>query len=518
MKSISSFWNSLTTNDRHAEKRRSSYNPSFTSIRTGLVHTDSSMSVNKASPYSSVYGTQSPNASQVNLTTGYTGSSTGPRTSGGHSSGGMQLQDFENGVAPPPPVSDSWRRIDHWAEENYPELYDQLSYGATQADVDELEHELEMTLPGDVRESLFIHDGQERGGRPTGLFFGVALLDCEELVDEYNLWRKVAASLPRPDEYPMLSKKPTPSMSSSQLPPASGTAAASAQANGKPETAQQARRPRQQRQGSRPEGACQPVYSHPGWIPLAKDYMGNNIAIDLAPGPQGKWGQVILFGRECDIKYVVAPSWASFLSMFVNDLESPNVVMDEDVGVGGEMGQLRLVLDQQEEHSYMEILKARVRRRERAIRGLQGGHDANNNNKRNNGKSRAVSPGKPRSDVNGRLPRSSLGVERNSTDVLLASPVVSEGQGVKFHEKQSGSLLSPALPVPASPVVQSEEAASEHKQALATEDVLAAPIVSGDAAEIVKEETNIASNDKDTSLNVNHVGTELMDVSLDDQA
>ena len=283
------------------------------------------------------------------------------------------MQDFSDGVAPPPPVADSWRRIDTWTEENYPELFDQLTYGATGPDVDELEHELEMTLPGDVRESFYIHDGQERGGRPTGLFFGIALLDCEELVDEYNLWKKVAASIPRPSDYP------SPAIGSSRP-------------NGKP-------RPRQSRQGSRPEGAIQLLYAHPGWIPLAKDYQGNNIAIDLAPGPRGRSGQVILYGRDYDMKYVVAPNWSSFLASFVSDLESNHVVVDEDVGVGGEMGQLRYIpeLDKPDMHyTYLEVLKARVNRRERVLRG------GDRTDHRKNGKGRAKSPLK---NVSERLPR-----------------------------------------------------------------------------------------------------------------
>lgn len=418
-----SWWNSLVSSNRHADSKRSSYNPSFTSVRTGL-RSESVSSLTKSTAYGAY--DISASSSQVDLTSPYASQLSGRDTS---NSAGMAMQDFHDGVAPPPPVADSWRRIDRWTEDNYPELYDQLSYGATEADVDELEHLLEMTLPGDVRESFFIHDGQERGGRPTGLFFGIALLDCEELVDEYNLWKKVAASLPRPSDYP-------------QHPPSIGTSQ-QARRGGPSNTAQPSnRRPRpaQIKQASRPEGAIQAVYAHPGWIPMAKDYMGNNIAIDLAPGSKGRVGQVILFGRDCDVKFVVASSWSAFLAMFVNDLESDHVVVDEDVGVSGEMGQLKYVVDMEnpeQQFSYLDTLKARIRRRDRAVRGMNADAASSTssinhlNNTRRNGKGRATSPlkhvanltapsNKPRDVVPNPLPNGGLAIDQRERGNLLS--------------------------------------------------------------------------------------------------
>ncbi|CAI4211411.1 unnamed protein product, partial [Parascedosporium putredinis] len=89
-----------------------------------------------------------------------------------------------------PPARHTWERIDAWCEENYPELYDQLGEGATRNDLNELEHVLDCSLPQDVRESLMAHDGQERLGMPTGIIFSAMLLDCEEIVQEWENWRK----------------------------------------------------------------------------------------------------------------------------------------------------------------------------------------------------------------------------------------------------------------------------------------------------------------------------------------
>lgn len=429
-----SWWNSLVSNNRHANSKKNPYNPSFTSIRTAPGH-DSVASLTKHTAYSA-YDVSSPSSSQVNLTSPYQTQFPGLLRRDTGNNQGLAMQDFNEGVAPPPPVADSWRRIDQWAEDNYPELFDQLSYGATEADIDELEHSLELHLPGDVRESFFIHDGQERGGRPSGLFFGVALLDCEELVDEYDLWKKVAASLPRPNEYPQHSPalgSSSPNLAGLRKPKNNGQQSEAPSRRG---------RPTQIKQGSRPEGAIQAVYAHPGWVPLAKDYMGNNIAIDLAPGPRGRVGQVILYGRECDVKYVVAPSWASFLATFVNDLESDHVVVDEDVGVGGEMGQLRYLVDTEkpeQQYSYFETLKARVRRRDRAVRGAQGdlasstSLDNQSGAPRRNGKARASSPLK-----HDNLPKSSLGMQSNISRDMLTGDATNGTLTINSKEKAVG--------------------------------------------------------------------------------
>lgn len=262
--------------------------------------------------------------------------------------GEIQLQAFQEGMPPPPPCTHSWRRIDKWAEEHYEELHDQLGEGCTNNDLNDLEHQLDCSLPLEVRESLQVHDGQEQGGRPTGIIFGSMLLDCEEIVHEWNNWKVVNSEyLNEPVNY----KPTTPkqalgsngSASSSKAPP------------------QQSPNPmwRQDllaRQDSVPPNAVQKVYAHPGWIPLVRDWGGNNLAVDLAPGPNGKWGQVILFGRDYDTKYVVARSWSALLATVADDLNSGKWFVDEDTN---EL-KLREFKQKNVEPGYLDILRWRA--------------------------------------------------------------------------------------------------------------------------------------------------------------
>ena len=77
-----------------------------------------------------------------------------------------------------------------------------------------------------------------------------------------------------------------------------------------------------ERHTSFPEGAVALDYTNPSWIPLTRIASSNHIGVDLAPGPKGTHGQVIIFGRDEDHKCVLASGWAEFLSDYATFLES----------------------------------------------------------------------------------------------------------------------------------------------------------------------------------------------------
>lgn len=269
------------------------------------------------------------------------------------SPGEIPMQSFVDGGPPAPPVQHSWRRIDKWAEENYPELFDQLCEGCTDNDLNELEHQLDCSLPQDVRDSLTVHDGQERGGIPTGIIFGSMLLDCEEMVQEWDQWRKVN------QQYLLDTTVVKPAVPSKAF-GGSNQASSSKSVPGSPSShgshKESWRQELQSKQDSVPQGAVQRAYAHPGWIPLVRDWGGNNLAVDLAPGPTGVWGQIILFGRDYDTKYVVAKSWAAFLAIVADDLNSGKWFVDEDTN---EL-KLREFKTTRVEPSYFDILRWRM--------------------------------------------------------------------------------------------------------------------------------------------------------------
>ncbi|KAL2162661.1 hypothetical protein VTH06DRAFT_6497 [Thermothelomyces fergusii] len=274
--------------------------------------------------------------------------------------GEIPMQSFRDGMPPPPPVASSWSRIDSWAEEHYPELFDQLCEGCTLNDLNELEYQLDCSLPQDVRESLQIHDGQERGGNPTGIIFSGMLLDCEEIVQEWENWRKVNREFLSEPAFPppttaAPSKAAAAGGSSSQASTSAAASTSSAPTSPRPNWRQELLA----RQSSVPPNAIQKAYAHPAWIPLVRDWGGNNLAVDLAPGPKGHWGQVILFGRDYDTKYVIARSWAHFLAIVADDLKSGRWFVDEETGDL----KLREFKQTRVEPSYFEILRWRTDQR-----------------------------------------------------------------------------------------------------------------------------------------------------------
>ncbi|KAG5355749.1 KNR4/SMI1-like protein [Yarrowia sp. B02] len=391
--SVSDFIHSVTTPDRYASQQRSSkasQNASSNSQHRPLYNNDENQSemYQASSSYTGGY-TNSPSASSSNLaggaavdranpyssrnnsTTNFSASSTsvnkapyapGSRSSaiGNNDPAGVtrdshEMQEYVDGQPPAPSVSLSWERIDKWADEHYPELNDQLCYPATASDLNELEADLDCSLPLDVRDSCLIHDGQEKFGRPSGIIFGITLLDLETIAEEWYSWKKAAIRINR--EIARATGQPPNKQGGIFINPNAGSPGSSAPGSPVASVARQKNISSWlASQDSVPEGAVQLVYAHPGWIPLANDRAGNNIAVDLAPGKKGKWGQVILFGREFDRKYVVAQSWAHFLAMVADDFDRGNWEVDHDTE------ELWFKTDRGTFVSYFTVLKTRVER------------------------------------------------------------------------------------------------------------------------------------------------------------
>ncbi|TWU72166.1 Cell wall assembly regulator [Metarhizium rileyi] len=357
----------MTSNDRHSSfdsPQRTGRHVPLHNSRQGMltgIATASDSRADFTSLYTDEGGRNSPprNGNQSPISRGY---SPGMRSQSAQQSDGSEVQSpgdvpmqaFHDGLPPPPPVRYSWERIGSWAEENYTELWDQLGEGATNNDLNDLEHQLDCSLPLDVRESLMVHDGQERGGTPTGIIFGSMLMDCEEIVQEWEQWRRVN------HQYLLDHASPKPTTPSKAF-AGNGEASSSKQQAPRPSSSSSAgdgewRQNLLARQNSVPANSVQKSYAHSGWIPLVRDWGGNNLAVDLAPGPNGRWGQVILFGRDYDTKYVVARSWAAFLALVADDLNSGKWFVDDETG---EL-KLREFKDARVEPAYFNILRWRM--------------------------------------------------------------------------------------------------------------------------------------------------------------
>lgn len=365
---VQSFFHSVTTNDRYAS---GSNNFARRTVSGGFgpaapLTSDEDGAYRSGNPYGSR------NSSSTNLSSSRLPYTPGMRSSQVGNSGNIPLQDYDDGAPPAPAPVLSWKRIDRWMEANYPELEEEISDEATSYDLNELEADLNCTLPMDVRDSFLVHDGQERGGRPCGLIFGLTLLDLESVSEEWTHWKNTSIKILNMTRQYHANRQANAAAGSSSQHQQHNSKAAAGNANGNLSWLDH--------QTSVPEGAIQRVYAHSGWIPLISDFLGNNIGIDLAPGPKGKWGQVILFGREFDKKYVIAPSWAAFLLMFADDLENGNHYINDET----EVGELSFRANNGRLIPYFDVLRSRAERQNRILLNAKAGSKNNSTSSLNN--------------------------------------------------------------------------------------------------------------------------------------
>lgn len=280
----------------------------------------------------------------------------------------------------------AWRHIETWTSENHPDLNASLSDPCTRTDITKAEQDLETVLPPPVRASLRIHDGQEDLDSLTGiggLFFGLQLMNLDEIVHMTKTWRLVAERINLDVEVKKNQAAHdslvSPTGSSTEVDKTKSTTSLNETHKGfskvdgadyknlDPDLERKISSNNSKRfkshipkQFSCPPGAIHPVYSHPGWIPLVTDNSGNHVGVDLSPAKKGTWGQVILFGRDFDTKFVLAPNWGDFLLIFAKDLENGNYIIhdEDDMYAGdGEVGFFDKKINR--EIPYLQVLAQR---------------------------------------------------------------------------------------------------------------------------------------------------------------
>lgn len=177
-------------------------------------------------------------------------------------------------------------RLDAWYAAHLPPDRYVFNPPAAEADLDAFELLVGLKLPDAYRQLSRWHDG-ENDDR-WGHFYGLPLLPLQRAGAQWKAWARVLADFGG-NRY--------------QIPGAAW-----------------------------PEGAVDPAYINPRWIPLTHDGSGNHIGVDFDPWPRGRVGQVILFGRDEDVKVVLAESLLKFLEWIAGLLESGNFTLDANAG------------------------------------------------------------------------------------------------------------------------------------------------------------------------------------------
>lgn len=279
-------------------------------------------------------------------------------------------------------VNLAWRHIRLWLERHAPELRLLLQSPCSEADLRDAERRLEVQLPASVRQWFALTDGQLTGGA-GGVLFGLKMHPLDEVVVMAQQWRRVAEGLQRRARHQWLIAQ-VPAAHGADAPAASAAPIVGAvfashhHAASQEDLAAQLRGPDRSAaprdgaaaaaippQRSFPAGRIHPCYAHAAWVPLFSDQVGNCIGVDLAPPLGQHYGQVIIFGRDFDTKYLVTDNFGDFILGVANDLEQGNGHMRQqrhnsgDLVVGTE-GELVFVDRRtQREMSYLEVLRGR---------------------------------------------------------------------------------------------------------------------------------------------------------------
>ena len=178
-------------------------------------------------------------------------------------------------------------RLDAWYAAHLPRSRYVFNPPATDEQLNAFERLIGIRLPRAYRQLYRWHDGEENDR--WGHIYGLPLLSLDAAASQWRAWNRVLADF-HGDRY--------------KIPG-----------------------------GAWPEGAVDPAYINPRWIPLTHDGSGNHIGLDFDPWPAGRIGQVILYGRDEEVKAVLAPSLGRFLAWIADLLESGNFRLDAEKGV-----------------------------------------------------------------------------------------------------------------------------------------------------------------------------------------
>lgn len=157
-----------------------------------------------------------------------------------------------------------------------------LRQPASIEEIEGLERTLGISLPTDLRRLYELHNG-ELDGEP-GLFFGMSFLPLSGVLSEWQSCSALAGDRAMND-VPFYAVPPE---------------------------------------------TIKDQYINSKWIPFAADFDSNFLAVDLDPGPNGTYGQVINFGIKENTRHVVAHSVEDLIEFISKTLQEGPYTIDEE--------------------------------------------------------------------------------------------------------------------------------------------------------------------------------------------
>lgn len=175
-----------------------------------------------------------------------------------------------------------YQRLERWLAAHRPRILANLQPPATDAELAGLAESLRVSLPPSFLDLYRWRNGQRDPGQP-GPFYGLSFLSIANVLAAWREWNEI---LGEDDDLHGFSSSVAP-------------------------------------------GVVKERYASRLWIPFSDDWGGNHLGIDLDPGPNGRVGQVINFGRDEEAKYVLGRSVEAFVERIAGELEAGNFVLRE---------------------------------------------------------------------------------------------------------------------------------------------------------------------------------------------
>ncbi|MCR4865295.1 MAG: SMI1/KNR4 family protein [Lachnospiraceae bacterium] len=160
--------------------------------------------------------------------------------------------------------------------ERMPHLSETLNEGVSSKDIREAENIIGIRFPEYLKELYLTNNGDDNEAI-CGMIMGLHFMSLESMLKEWRELKKIA-------DDPKINNNGSFS--------------------------------------STPMASIKRCYADAKWIPFCTDGGGNFIGIDLAPGPNGKAGQIINFGRDEGNKAVLAKDMNAFFERLIRIIKS----------------------------------------------------------------------------------------------------------------------------------------------------------------------------------------------------
>jgi len=182
----------------------------------------------------------------------------------------------------------SYERLERWLAAHRPEILANLLPPADDGELARLQTTIGARLPPSFLNLYRWRNGQRDLGQ-GGAFYGLAFLSIPDVIGQWEAWNEVIRGMSEADM-----------------------------------------RSLDESQSSVVPGVVKERYANPLWIPFSHDWGGNHLGVDLDPGPNGRVGQVINFGRDEEAKFVLGQTVDDFIDRIATELEAGNFVIDEE--------------------------------------------------------------------------------------------------------------------------------------------------------------------------------------------